>query len=420
LIAISRAGTGNVRIRTSPPGAERVAKPSCYTPCPRVLIPFTRSSCRIVLLTAIILFPLFALGAGVDSARMEIIVPPSAAVSSDALRASTSLVAGQELDWRLDFTDSAAEIFRIELSEIIFDDSLFAGKHLLQVAVGIRWRDSEIVRTIACLVPEGTSWETSYRQELIKLFRSDMSDVFPSSDILGLTHAMASGYWTTSDATGMTVGERVWVTDARGTEVALVTVVDRFDFPGDPMQPVAVTEFSPLWANRPIVAGMPLVKQGSGLSFSLAFPVSLERIGMQGAIELPVRGTLFRFSGKVGVDALVDNSAFEMMLEAGLASRFALGIFGSSPDVLGAWWTNLQTAALFHMGVGTRWHASDGFGFMLGAEIEFQLSHQSSAHWYWGVSAGYRYRVLVESGIGSTVQGNERGFTLSPIVGWLW
>ncbi len=377
-------------------------------------------SWRLLLLTVVILFPLFALGAGVDSARMEIIVPPSSAVSSDALRASTSLVAGQELDWRLEFTDSAAEIFKIELSEIIYDDSLFAGKHLLQVTVGIAWRDSVAVRTIACLIPEGTSWETTFRQELIRLFRSDLSDVFPTADGLRLTHAMASGYWTTSDSAELPIGERVWVTDTQGTAVALVTVVDRFDFPGESEQPVAVTEFSPLWAKRPIVVGMPLVRQKTGLSFSLAFPVSLERIGMEGAVELPIRRTTFRFSGKVGFDALMDNSAFEVMAQAGLVSRFALGIFGKSPDVLGSWWTNLQTAALFHVGVGTRWHASDGFGFLLGAEIEFQLSHQSSAHWYWGVSAGYRYRVLVESGIGTTVQGNAQGFTLSPIVGWLW
>jgi hypothetical protein len=372
------------------------------------------------LLTVVILFPVFALGASTDTARLEIIVPPSVAVSSDVLRASTSVVAGREFDWRLAFSDSATEIFRIELSEIIYDDSLFTGKHLLQVTVGIGWRDSDIIRTIACLVPEGTSWETAYRQELAKLFRSDMSDVFPSSDESRLSHAMASGYWTTSDATELSVGERVWVTDTQGTAVALMTVVDRFDFPGESEQPVAVTEFSPLWAKRPIVVGMPLVRQKTALSLSMAFPVSLERIGMEAAVELPIRGTLFRFSGKAGVDTLMDNSAYEVMAQAGLVSRFALGIFGKSPDVLGSWWSNLQTAALFHVGVGTRWHASDGFGLLLGAEVELQVSHQSSAHWYWGVSVGYRYRVLVESGFGSSVQGNERGITLSPIAGWLW
>jgi hypothetical protein len=368
----------------------------------------------------VIFFPLFALGAGVDLARMEIIVSPSSAVSSDALRASTSLVAGQELDWRLAFTDSAAETFKIELSEIIYDDSLFTGKHLFQVTVGITWRDSAAVRTIACLVPESTSWETSYRQELKRLFRSDMSDVFPYSDDFKLSHAMASGYWTTSDAAELPIGERVWVTDIQGTAVALMTVVDRFNFSGESKQPISVTEFSPLWAKRPIIVGMPLVRQKTGLSFSLGVPVSLERLGMEGTVELPIRGTIFRFSGKIGVDAFMDNSGFEMMAQAGLVSRFALGIFGKSPDVLGSWWTNLQSAALFHVGVGTRWQASDGYGFLFGADIELQLSHQSSAHWYWGVSAGYRYRVLVESGLGTTVQGNVKGFILSPIVGWLW
>lgn len=379
-----------------------------------------RRSWRLSLLTVVIFFPLFALGAGVDTARMEIIVPPSSSVSSDALRVSTSIVAGQELDWRLAFTDSAAEIFKIELSEVIYDDSLFAGDHLFQVTVGITWRDSAAVRTIACLVPENTSWETSYRQELRKLFRSDMSDVFPSYDDFRLSHAMASGYWMTSDAVELPIGERVWVTDTQGVAVALMTVVDRFDFSGESNKPITVTEFGPLWANRPIVVGMPLVKQDTGLSFSLGFPISLERFGMEGTVELPIRGTTFRFSSKIGIDALMDNSGFEMMAQAGLVSRFAFGIFGKSPDVLGSWWANLQSAALFHVGVGTRWQASDGYDFLFGADVELQLSHQSSAHWYWGVSAGYKYRVMVESGKGTTVQGNLQGFILSPIIGWLW
>lgn len=338
-------------------------------------------------------------------------------ISSERLEEISREIIVSEFDWRFGST-SQEDGIGFSLIDFKVDDETFSPRQLLGVDLELWWKENRIQRSIALLVDSSDSWESGYARRLRTLLRSNSGILLFEEGNDTITDALDSGYWIAEGKTSREEGDILWVEDFRGDPIARLVVVDSFTFEGEGRSR-DVVELEPLWATRPIVAGMGLLSKKE-ITTSIGFPLSLDRVGVGITLELPIPGSLFGFSAQMEADRHLYDQQYELTAGIGLFRRIALGTFSNKATSLGRWWTNIQLTAGMGMQGGAVFQDASTVRFLYGGEVYLGIGHQSTAHWYWGVTAGYRYRALTEGGVADSVQSNEAGITLSPTLLWVW
>jgi hypothetical protein len=309
------------------------------------------------------------------------------------------------------WTSSQAEVIDVSI-----DDETFSDFDLIRVTIRFPYAKSEQVRTLAFLSDDPQSTFDQYRHRLKLLFRSPLVG---KQDQQQLTAAGPSGYWTTT-LDEVPIGSQVTISNSKSEIIARLAVADQFktsEIDGD----ITVTELEPMWTRNTLLPGMPLERDLRSGAISLQVPISLDRIGVQVQKTWPLMHTRFHFAVQGGVEWYRSNPfSHECTFDIGIMRTSSVASWNIAADSLGAWWTQLQLGISAYVTGGVLVGSVPSFSFLYGASLNVQLTHQSSPHWYWGVSGGYRYRVATDWQSVHTVQSNATGIVLSPIVGWMW
>lgn len=325
----------------------------------------------------------------------------------------TQSVVESEFSWL-----SGSDMVEATVDGHILDDTTFMPSYLLEVQLTISWRERSVERALAFLFDDPDSWEASYEHRLRTLLRANSGVLLLEEGRSAITDVHDSGYWMAKDAPH-DKGTRLWVRDYQGKPIAHVVVEDVFSYVGDDGSSSTVMEMTPLWSDRPLVAGMPLDRR-TDISFRIGVPLSLDRVGVDLDLDVPIPSTMFRFSGKIGVERMIDTADYELLVSLGFNRHISLAEFSKRTDDLGSWWTNIQLVAGMYLSAGMSIEPTGSIRFLYGGEGYLGIGHRSTAHWYWALSAGYRYRALLTDNGAIGVQGNEKGITLSPSIGWVW
>lgn len=323
----------------------------------------------------------------------------------------------EEFDWRFDFS-KAEDVLEFSLLDFRQDSETFSPRLVLEVDIELWWRENRILRTVAVLIDSPEDWEYWYAQRLRSLLRSNSGLLLLNEGMEAITDSHDCGYWIANDGEGREKGDVVWIKNHRREPIARLLVVDTFPFT-EKDETIGIVELAPLWTTRPIVAGMETVPQ-KDISIRIGFPLSLSRAGVDMSVELPLPNTLFRLTTQIGAEKHLSGDQYVITSGIGISRTVSFGYFAQNSASLGSWWTNLQLSVGMRMHVGTVIQDTDPFRFLYGGEVYLELGHQSTAHLYWGLSAGYRYRAMIDNGIASSIQSNENGITLSPTLQWVW
>lgn len=334
-------------------------------------------------------------------------------ITGERLDQLTQSVVKSEFSWL-----SGNETVKASVDDHVLDDTTFMPSYLLEVQLTISWKAESVNRSLAFLFDDFDSWEPEYVRRLRTLLRANSGRLFLEDDQSAITDVHDSGYWMVKD-TPYDTGTRLWVRDYQGKPIAHLVVEDVFSFVGEDGLSSDVMELTPLWSTRPLVAGMPLDRR-TDISFRLGVPFSLDRLGVEWEMDIPIASTLFRFAGKIGVEHNIDTADYELLASFGFNRHIALAEFSKKTNDLGSWWTNIQLISGMYLSAGMLIEPTGTTRFLYGGEGYFGIGHRSTAHWYWALSAGYRYRVLLTDTGAIGVQGNEKGITLSPSIGWVW
>lgn len=363
---------------------------------------------RRLLVTMLLVCPLFGLAASSTQVVIE--------GGQERYREVVQTVFAEELDWRLSFDEQ----MNVVISDVAVDIETFPGFQLLTLQIAPKV-DGETHRfTLAFLVEASQDPLGRLESELRAVVRQNIELWFPPLSPLRINHALPSGYWTLPQTVAPAVGQRLSVVDAAGGAIGLMVVADRFTYPPDDDEGSDVIEVLPIWASRPITEGMSLVENPVQVDLEIAPVFSLDRLGVNLFSRFPLHNSLLGLSLQADLAYNRGDRSLELLVFTGLTRAFSLGELARSPGRIGSWWMNLRVGVDTNLGVGVRMEDNGSADVLFGAKATLKVLHQFSRTFFWGVGAGYRYIAAIEAGSVAGIQGNERGITVSPILGWMW
>lgn len=332
------------------------------------------------------------------------------------VRTMVHAVLAEELDWRM----LPGQTLRVSLQEYAEDETTFEGKRLISFLLSLDIDGAIEKQRVSLLVAPDENQEQRMATEVRAIVRQHVGVWFQPFSDLHIHHALPSGYWVLPDADVLSVGSRLAIVDAQGGTIGSMVVSDRFAHESDDSGVVEVVQLLPLWAARPVTAGMGLEKPAVQLDLAFAPVISLDRISVNLPVSLPLPGSLLTLSLQADVAwNRIDNSV-EALWFAGLSRSFSLGELSGNPDVIGSWWTNLRVGADAHLGLGARFAPEGSVHFLYGAKAGFHVLHQADRHFQWGFAAGYRHLAIIDAAGVTGIQDSAEGITISPMCAWMW
>lgn len=306
----------------------------------------------------------------------------------------TREVVEEELEWYF----SPLDYLLVEIRGVTIDQESFESTSAYFIKLGIKWEEGEVEQTLAFLASPEKGWVDPYTSHLRRFLRLNFGRYLAPKESPYITEIIEGGIW----AKGPLEGRRLTIKDLNGEALAILEIANR---------DTDVSELIPVWSKRNIAVGMPLEKLKGDYPVELVPRFSKEHYGVALGVAYPLWVGPFRFTQRISIDLAYIGSSPIIETMVGLERRISLGALQEGSAPLGKWWNNLQLGVALHIGGGVALKEG-GVTYSYGTTIEAQLLHQSSAHLYWGLSGGYKYRVV--DGVG----GGD--FLLSPVIGWLW
>ncbi|MFA5467466.1 MAG: hypothetical protein WC224_00230 [Sphaerochaetaceae bacterium] len=308
------------------------------------------------------------------------------------VKAVTQAAVEQELAWILGPDDP----FLVEVQRVTIDKESFEGQDLYRIDLLFKWEGGESKKEIAFLSSREGEWQALYTTNLKQFLRLSFARQLSLDQTPRLDVIVDAGYWSAEALRG----RRFAVIQKSGERIAVLEATDR---------QAEFTELIPLWASRPLAVGMPLerLKGDYPLEFSPRF--SGDNYGFSLTVDYPLYLGSLRLSQRLFADLPYSGNGFTIQTMVGVKKVFSLGALLPGTSPLGRWWTNIQLGAAFYLGCGATLGGDGELSFSYGTSLEAVVRHQSSANFYWGLSAGYKYG---SEGVGD--------FLLSPVIGWLW
>ena len=303
-----------------------------------------------------------------------------------------------------------------EVIDVSIDEDTFPDSYLVQLSIRFSCAGIEQERVLAFVSDDMQTIPDQYRDRLKLLLRSS---VMGEPDQSHITSAGPSGYWSTTLGE-LPVGSQVTVPDYENRLFARLAVSDQFTT-SDESGPVTVTELEPIWTDRPLLPGMPLERDVRTGHLFFQVPISLNRIGISVLCRWPLLHSRFYLAAQGDLEWYVKNpSSYEIAFNIVLMRTSSVSSWNIGPDSLGAWWTQIHLGAAVYVTGGVLMDNVSSPQFLYGASVMVELTYQGGPHWFWGLSGGYRYRVVTDWQTVRTVQSNAQGVVLSPMVGWIW
>jgi hypothetical protein len=310
------------------------------------------------------------------------------------LRGVTKEVVEEELAWYF----SPSDYLLVEIRAITIDQESFETDDAYFISLALKWDGGEVEQTIAFLVSSEKGWLEPYISHLKRYLRLSFGRHLAPKETPFITEIIEGGLW----AKGPLTGRRVVVKDLDSKAIAILEVASR---------DADVSELVPVWSKRNLSVGMPLERLKGDYPLEVIPRFSGEHYGVALGVAYPLWVGPFRLTQRLSIDLPYSGSTPIIEIFLGLEKKISLGAFQKGSAPLGKWWNNLQLGVSLHVGGGVALKEG-GVTYSYGTTIEAQILHQSSAHLYWGLSGGYKYRVV--DGVG----GGD--FLLSPVIGWLW
>lgn len=321
----------------------------------------------------------------------EVVVPQGAPAD---LMGVTKEVVEEELWWRF----SASDYLAVEVKSFTIDQTSFEDADAYFIELELKWEGGRVEQTIAFLDSADKEWLETYTAQLSKFLRLNLGRQLAPTEGPYISDIVDGGIW----ARGPVNGRRVAIKGINDEAIAIMEVSEPKEM---------ISELIPVWTKYPLGVGMTLEKLKRDFPLEVVPHFSGEHYGLSLGVAYPLWAGPFRFSQRLSVDIPYGEGYSIIESYLGLERVISLGALQRGSAPLGRWWHNLQLGVALYVGGGVALKRGE-VTYSYGTTIEAQLLHQSGRHFYWGLTGGYKYRVVDGEGSGD--------FLVGPLVGWVW